>query len=30
MDLLHLIALVATVGVFVYLVAVLFFPEHFS
>jgi len=30
MDLFHLIALVATVGVFVYLLAVLFFPEDFS
>lgn len=30
MDILHLIALVATVGVFAYLVAVLFFPERFS
>ena len=30
MDILYLIALVATVAVFIYLVAVLFFPEHFS
>jgi K+-transporting ATPase KdpF subunit len=30
MDLLYLIALVATVGVFIYLVAVLFYPEDFS
>jgi hypothetical protein len=30
MDILYLIALLATVGVFVYLVAVLFFPEYFS
>jgi K+-transporting ATPase KdpF subunit len=30
MDLLYLIALVATVGVFAYLVVVLFFPERFS
>ncbi|NTV96911.1 MAG: potassium-transporting ATPase subunit F [Thiobacillus sp.] len=30
MSFLYLIALVATVAVFVYLVAVLFFPEYFS
>jgi K+-transporting ATPase KdpF subunit len=30
MDALYLIALVATVGVFAYLVAVLFYPEDFS
>jgi K+-transporting ATPase KdpF subunit len=30
MNLLYLIALVATVGVLVYLVAVLLFPERFS
>lgn len=30
MDILHLIALITTVGVFAYLVAVLFFPERFS
>ena len=30
MSFLYLIALVATLGVFAYLVAVLFFPEHFS
>jgi hypothetical protein len=30
MDLSHLIALIATMGVFVYLLAVLFFPEDFS
>jgi len=30
MSALYLIALIATVGVFAYLVAVLFFPEHFS
>jgi K+-transporting ATPase KdpF subunit len=30
MDLLYLIALIATVGVFIYLVAVLFYPEDFS
>lgn len=30
MDALYLIALAAALGVFVYLVAVLFFPEHFS
>ncbi len=30
MTILHLVALVATVGVFAYLVAVLFFPERFS
>lgn len=35
MDILHLgffhaLALIATVGVFAYLVAVLFFPERFS
>ena len=30
MSVLYLIALVATVGVFAYLVAVLFFPERFS
>jgi K+-transporting ATPase KdpF subunit len=30
MDTLYLIALIATVGVFVYLVAVLFYPEDFS
>jgi K+-transporting ATPase KdpF subunit len=30
MGLLHLIALIMAVGVFAYLVAVLFFPERFS
>ena len=30
MSLLYLIALIASVGVFVYLVVVLFFPEYFS
>lgn len=30
MSLLYLIALIVTVGVFAYLVVVLFFPEHFS
>lgn len=30
MAILYLIALIATVGVFAYLVAVLFFPEYFS
>jgi K+-transporting ATPase KdpF subunit len=30
MSALYLIALLLTVGVFAYLVAVLFFPEHFS
>jgi len=30
MSILYLIALIATIGVFVYLVAVLFFPEFFS
>ena len=30
MDALYLIALIVTVGVFAYLVAVLFFPERFS
>jgi hypothetical protein len=30
MSFLYLIALVATVGVFAYLVAVLFYPEYFS
>ena len=30
MTTLYLIALIATVGVFAYLVAVLFFPERFS
>jgi len=30
MNILYLIALLATLGVFVYLVAVLFFPEDFS
>jgi len=30
MDALYLIALVAVVGVFTYLVAVLLFPERFS
>jgi len=30
MSVLYLIALVATVAVFAYLVAVLFFPERFS
>ena len=30
MDALYLIALIATLGVFVYLVAVLFYPEDFS
>jgi K+-transporting ATPase KdpF subunit len=30
MNLLYLIALLLAVGVFVYLVAVLFFPERFS
>ena len=30
MNTLYLIALIATVGVFAYLVAVLFFPERFS
>jgi K+-transporting ATPase KdpF subunit len=30
MDTLYLIALIATVGVFAYLVAVLFYPEDFS
>lgn len=30
MSALYLIALVATLAVFAYLVAVLFFPEHFS
>ncbi len=30
MSALYLIALIATVAVFGYLVAVLFFPEHFS
>lgn len=29
MDALYLIALIATVGVFAYLVAVLFYPEDF-
>lgn len=30
MDALYLIALIPTVGVFAYLVAVLFYPEDFS
>ena len=30
MDALHLIALLAAAGVFVYLVIALFFPENFS
>jgi K+-transporting ATPase KdpF subunit len=30
MNILHLIALVVTLAVFMYLVAVLFFPERFS
>jgi len=30
MNLLYLIALIAVLGVFAYLVAVLFFPENFS
>jgi hypothetical protein len=30
MSLLYLIALIGALGVFVYLVAVLFFPENFS
>ena len=30
MDALYLIALVATVAVFIYLVVVLFYPEDFS
>ena len=30
MNPLYLIALLAAIGVFVYLVAVLFFPENFS
>ncbi|MBI5329217.1 MAG: potassium-transporting ATPase subunit F [Betaproteobacteria bacterium] len=30
MNTLHLIALLAAAGVFVYLLAVLFFPEDFS
>jgi K+-transporting ATPase KdpF subunit len=30
MDLNYLVALIVTLGVFVYLVAVLFFPERFS
>lgn len=30
MDTLHLVALIAAVGVFAYLVAVLFCPEDFS
>ena len=30
MDVLYLIGLIVTVGVFAYLVAVLFFPERFS
>jgi|APFre7841882724_1041349.scaffolds.fasta_scaffold35386_2 K+-transporting ATPase KdpF subunit len=30
MDLIYLIALIVTLGVFAYLVAVLFFPERFS
>jgi K+-transporting ATPase KdpF subunit len=30
MSILHLIALIVTLAVFVYLVAVLFFPERFS
>lgn len=30
MEALYLIALIATVGVFAYLVAVLFYPEDFS
>jgi hypothetical protein len=30
MSLLHLIAFIAAAGVFVYLLAVLFFPENFS
>jgi K+-transporting ATPase KdpF subunit len=30
MSQLYLVALILTVGVFAYLVAVLFFPEHFS
>jgi F subunit of K+-transporting ATPase (Potass_KdpF) len=30
MDILYLIALIATIGVFAYLVAVLFYPEDFS
>ena len=30
MDILYLIALIASVGVFAYLVAVLFYPEDFS
>jgi hypothetical protein len=30
MNLLYLIALIGALGVFVYLVAVLFFPENFS
>lgn len=30
MSLLYLIALIVTLGVFAYLVAVLFYPEYFS
>lgn len=30
MNILYVIALAAVVGVFIYLVAVLFFPERFS
>lgn len=30
MDILHRIALIVVVGVFAYLVAVLFFPEDFT
>lgn len=30
MGILYLIALIASVGVFIYLVAVLFYPEDFS
>jgi K+-transporting ATPase KdpF subunit len=30
MDALYAVALIATVGVFIYLVAVLFYPEDFS
>lgn len=30
MAILHLIALITTVAVFAYLVAVLFYPEYFS
>ena len=30
MDLNYLVALIVTLGVFAYLVAVLFFPERFS